>query len=811
MEGKANIYTYRRQNGRKTTRKFTLPVLPRQAVYKFFKGIVTVESCVLVLLSLFSGRAVLSGGLLPFPAAVLASTMAIMPEKGIWVLIAAAVGIATVNTGYLLWSALGYLILLFLILGQARIQFKQRWYGIPLLILGLIVTVRIGIFAYLDPGLYNYLVAIFEGILSGCSSYLIIRALPVLRKRGTLVSLKKEEIIGGVILIVAFLSGLSELSIYGVEIKNVIARVLVLVAAYAGGSGFGAAMGTLAGIVPGINTVMVPGMVAMYSFSGMVSGMFRSFGRIGVSIGFILGNILLSIYLTEYSRLVATFTETGIAVLLFMLIPPKHLFTVRTLVKNSFFNSNSKSMVGTRIRETTASKVRDYSRIFDELSQAFREVSCDTRVLEENNLQNLFNGVSAKVCKGCSIHRICWEKEFYKTYRSIMDMLAFIDSNGRISEEHVPPDIQKRCSRLRELAITVNCLFETYKQSQVWQRKLAEGRDIIGGQLEGMSAIMQNLANELKIDVRMREDIEAILRAELIRAGYNILGLSVYGDGDDQFEINISCPSCGSKMECLKGIGPLVSRVLCQPLTVINTNYCTKKTGGPVCEFKLLPARVLDVDLGIASAAKDNAMISGDSYSTFELKDGKFVIILSDGMGVGSKAATESKAAITLLEKLLETGFDKNLAVKTVNSILVLGSPDETFATVDLAVIDMKQGVSDFIKIGSAPSFIKRGGQVNMIRANSLPIGIINNIEVDAIQQAIGHDDVLVMVSDGILESAVDYRDESWVMDTLQNIVTTDPQNIADLLLNRAIINSGGRVTDDMTVIAVRIVAANRV
>ncbi|HWI55560.1 MAG TPA: SpoIIE family protein phosphatase, partial [Desulfobacteria bacterium] len=129
---------------------------------------------------------------------------------------------------------------------------------------------------------------------------------------------------------------------------------------------------------------------------------------------------------------------------------------------------------------------------------------------------------------------------------------------------------------------------------------------------------------------------------------------------------------------------------------------------------------------------------------------------------------------------------------------------------VDLAFIDLLQGIVDFIKIGSAPSFIKRGSQVSMVRANSLPIGILNNIDVDTIQQVIGHDDVLVMLSDGLLETVGENHDESWIMDTLQNIVTTDPQNIADLLLNRAILNSGGSVTDDMTVIVTRIVSANR-
>lgn len=806
MEEKTSVYTYHRLNGRKMSRRYHLPKVSLDAITQVFNMSVSGEMIFLALTSFFLGRALLSGGLTPFPAALMASVLTVLPNFGFWVLLSAAVGVYTVTGGVQFASTMAVLVLLFLSILRTRGQFRQKWYGIPLLVAGITISVKMAFFAYFEPSLYNYLLALFEGILAGTTSFLLIRALPALRRKGSLNTLKKEELIGGAIFIVAVLTGMSGLKIQGIELKNVVARALVIFAAYCGGSGFGAAMGTLAGIVPGINSVILPGLVAIYSFAGMVAGMFRNFGRLGVALGFILGNVILSIYLTDYLSLLNTFFETGLAVGVFLMIPQKYLLALRSLIRNSFSSLTAKIQNENRIREMTAGKIREFSRVFIELSRSFQEVSCDYKVYEDNNLQGLLNGVSTKVCKGCSLYRICWEKEFYKTYRNIMDLLAQIETNGRLTEDHLSPDIKKRCGRLKELAISVNCLFEVYKNNQSWQRKLSEGREIVGNQLESLAHIMQNLSEEIKIDVRMREDIEVILRSELARAGYTTLDLRVVGDGAGQFEITISCPSCGGKMQCLNEIGPLVSRIMSQPLTVLNSNYCTKKTGDPVCEFKLLPQRRLNVELGTAAAVKHSSMVSGDTYSTFDLKEGKFAIVLSDGMGIGPKAATESKAAVALLEKLLETGFDQNTAVKTVNSILVLGSPEETFATIDLAVIDLMKGTGEFIKIGSAPSFIKRGGQVSMIRANSLPIGILNNIEVDVMQQPLVHDDVLVMVSDGLLESlAGDVEGESWMMDTLQNIMTTDPQNVADLLLNRAVLNAGGSINDDMTVIVARL------
>ncbi len=809
MGEKSGIYAYHRLSGRRSKSRVVLPVFSAQAVKQLLRQIFSMETGFLMLLSFFMGRAVIAGGLIPFPAALLAAGMTVLGDKGFLILIAAAVGLATVCTGYTLASTLITMVLLFFILGRTRAQFRQKWYGVPVLVAGLTIGIKVGMYSYFAPELYNYIVAIFEAVLAGCGTFLLIKTLPVLQKGGNTGTLKKEELIGGAVLVVAFLTGMSELSFQGLQVKNVISRALILLAAYLGGSGFGAAMGTLVGMVPSITAEVAPGMVAVYSFSGLLAGIFRGFGRIGICIGFVLGNVLLSIYLTDYSELVTTFAETVLAVVLFLAIPAKRLFTLRAMVKSSLFSSNTRSVSEKRVKEIVAGKVRDYSRIFRELSTAFEEVSCDVRVYEENNLQTLFSGVASKVCKGCSLYRICWDAEFYKTYRNIMDMISHIEINGRLTEEHISPDIQKRCARLRELSVTVNCLYETYRQAQVWQRKLTEGRDILSRQLDGIATMMQNLADEVKIDIRMREDIEAILRTELAKAGYSILDLSVMGEVSDQLEVSVTFPSCGGKAVCVNSIKPIVSRILSQPLTVLNSNYCTKKTSEPVCEFKLVPMRAFSVEVGSASVAKDSSMVSGDNYAEFDLKDGKYALVISDGMGVGPKASIESKAAIALVEKLMEAGFDHSVAVKTANSILILGSPDETITTVDLAAINLMNGVVEFIKIGAAPSFIKRGSQVGMVRSNNLPIGILSHIEIDTIQQQMGHDDVLVMVSDGLLGCGADQTGETWVMDALQTIMTTDPQNIADLLLNKAILRSGGKVNDDMTVVVARLVSAH--
>ena len=66
--------------------------------------------------------------------------------------------------------------------------------------------------------------------------------------------------------------------------------------------------------------------------------------------------------------------------------------------------------------------------------------------------------------------------------------------------------------------------------------------------------------------------------------------------------------------------------------------------------------------------------------------------------------------------------------------------------------------------------------------------------------------DIIIMCSDGIIESNVEYKNkELWLKELLENITTNDVQKIADIILQEAIDNGYGIAKDDMTVIVSKI------
>jgi len=189
-----------------------------------------------------------------------------------------------------------------------------------------------------------------------------------------------------------------------------------------------------------------------------------------------------------------------------------------------------------------------------------------------------------------------------------------------------------------------------------------------------------------------------------------------------------------------------------------------------------------------------------------ELGNGKFAVAVSDGMGNGERARAESSDALSILQQLLQSGMDEQLAIKSVNSVLTLRSSEEIYATVDLAIIDLYSAKTTFMKIGSTPSFIKRGNEVIPITASNLPIGILKDIEVDLVMQQLLPGDLLIMMTDGVYDAPGHAANkELWMKRVLADMREGTPQDIADKLLDTVIRQHDGEVVDDMTVIVAKI------
>lgn len=212
------------------------------------------------------------------------------------------------------------------------------------------------------------------------------------------------------------------------------------------------------------------------------------------------------------------------------------------------------------------------------------------------------------------------------------------------------------------------------------------------------------------------------------------------------------------------------------------------------------------LEIGIAKKKKNNSIISGDSTTVIKLKDGKVLVGLSDGMGSGEVAARNSKKVMLTLEKFLNTGFDKETAVKLLNSYLLIGKEEDNFATLDVAIFDQNSCEVDFIKVSACPTLLKEKGKIKEITSMSLPIGIIDDIDVDLKKEKLNRGDFFVMTSDGITDVSSKLPDNRGINNLLQEIKTEDSQRLADIILQEMLDATYGIAKDDMTVMVVKVV-----
>lgn len=805
-----SIYPYRREQKHKLTEKtrgrgrkngFLKSLFNRFFLYLINN--IDLESLLVVIAGFFLGRAVLLGELYPFGVAFVAGVFWNLPLKGIFAAAGAAGGLSSAIHGNFLLAEIICILIVGLGIYFIPVKTRRPWLVVPAVVLVTVTVVRSSFLALTSAIPYNYISVSFEAVFAALFTLFIMNAIPALSMLHSPGALKGEELFCIMALAGGVVAGTEGISWGLFSLKSILSYFLILLAALTGGTGLGAAAGAVVGVIPGLAYTSFPAAAGAYSFSGLLAGLFRFFGKPGVVVGFLLGNIILSTYMSSYRELTAAVAQTVLVSLIFFCIPGKWINELKTSLVPVVGGINEQSGIDESIKELVAERMGRWSGVFKEIARNFEQAAAaGNSATDEQNLQALFGEVGNKVCKGCSHYSACWEREFYKTYQNLLALFTVADTYGRVTVDDLDEETRVRCNRTRELVITITYLYEMFKLNRFWSRRLTESKELVSEQLKGISEIIENLSTQLEAGGELYKKEALDIKQKLKRMGIRISSLEMYVAGGDYPEVYITMPSCGGRMICRYEVGPFLSRELGCSMSVATT-CCCQEDGKEFCSFRVYPNPRYQFSLGVAAAGKNDNIISGDSYLFLPLAGGKFALLLSDGMGSGRRAAAESSTALGLTAKLLDSGFGRDLTIKTVNSILLLRSPEESFATVDMTILDIYSAEAEFVKIGAPPAFVVRGRQVGTVRANSLPVGIVDEVEVFAVSKQLSQGNMVIMVTDGVLDAHDGPGDkEDWLAGVLQEISELKPQEVAELIINLA--QTGSR-RDDMTVVVAKV------
>ena len=749
-------------------------------------------------------RAFILGELLPFIFAFVAVFAAQNRQRSIVLLLFSLIGLASVLPGSVLTADIVALLVMVWVLNTEKIQLGKTWWGIPVITAAVILVIKSAALMISGLNFYQEMVIVFEAMISSVISYVLLHCYEVIKQKRPLASFGFEEMGAFMVLGIGLIMGLSGLQVAGLSVSGILCRLGIMIAAYLWGTGGGAVMGVMSGILPSISSSLFAQTLGMYSISGLLAGIFRSFGRLGVIIGYMLGTLALSMFIADSQLTVLGLWETGIASIIFMLLPEslKEKLPVQSLGILSDHKTDE-SQSDFRLNEAIGNRIHHLAQVFDELSSTFTGLDeINNRPRGNSCLNYLYDELSNGFCEDCTRFNGCWNREYHSTAQEILELFCQTESVGQISYEDLPPSLKKKCLHGRELVTTVNYLFDNLRINEYWSEKMGESRELVARQLKGVGQVVRSLADEIEID----SSIDIGLREQLLKAckrlGINLKDISPICSKGELLSINVISASCVDGSGCELSVAPAISSALGQKMEVCQKN-CPGLMGRGACDFTLKRAFNYQVRSAVAQVAREDQ--SGDSMIINTLQEGKELVVLSDGMGVGEKAREESNTAVKLLVDLLESGFDKELALKTINSVLLLRSRSESFTTMDMMLIDLYSAELDFIKIASAPTFIKRGKQISELSSSSLPIGILEEVEVNSERRSLLPRDIILMVSDGVMEASREQNGDIWIPRLLAQIHETDTQIIAQMVISRALSLAAGKPVDDMTAICLRL------
>lgn len=681
-------------------------------------------------------------------------------------------------------------------------------------------TLSVGLIRLLISGftIYDLLVTITLAIMAFVFYKIFVNSIVTLIDFREKRAFSIEEVIGASLLLAIAFSALGNFQILGFSIRNILCIFIVLVLGWKNGILVGTTSGVTIGVTLGIIAEAEPILVAAFAISGMIAGILNKFGKIGVILGFIIGNGILMYISNGGTTELILLKEILIASIGLLAIPKSIKIDIEEFVGVGKFLP---SFPGNALNQSSdvAQKLNTVSEAIQDIAQTYNEVAVTTideqDTLEKNkqifisellncldNLQDnmLYDDISKVDGKIVDELFNILVKNQELTRKDLLKVFA--KNNSYIigfDDEQISKYLEEN---IEQVVKAFNYSYRISKVNFVWTKKLEEKNKNMQAQLDGVSKAINNIVTDIQKDInennKFQKEKEQILEL-LEQKNITIDNISIKQQKNKRYIIDIHFRTDEIEEQDIKKIEHILSTVLKENI-ILNENKQNKDTLTFMSEDKFA------LGLGIAKTTKNKSSVSGDSILHIMLNDGKYLLAISDGMGSGPEARKSSQIAIKMLERLLSSGFDRDTSIDLINTT-ILNTNEDIFATLDIAIIDLYAGNIEFIKTGACPSYIKNKKKVQIIKSLDLPAGILKQIDSTVYDRDIDSNDILLMCSDGILDSNVEYKNkELWVKYILEDIETDNTQKIADLILNEAIDNNFGLAKDDMSIIVCKFI-----
>jgi len=446
------------------------------------------------------------------------------------------------------------------------------------------------------------------------------------------------------------------------------------------------------------------------------------------------------------------------------------------------------------------SRMRGMAGAFRSLSEAISTLSQKLARPSPHQLRELCEAAFDEHCESCENHMLCRERECASHSDTVCRLSAALHRDGRVSAAMIPPNLAQRCCHMDAILTRI----EEESARAAREARESDRSDVFADDYMSFAALLEDAAAESEAAFAEDEAASARLKREMAAMDFYAGGVTVCGVRRRRIlarDLDLTRLRLGND-EVRTAFEEMLGVPLSEPEYQID---------GERVSMVMESVPRLDVAEGAysRSAAQCAPQMpqgrrlppNGDCALHFETGDGRYYMLICDGMGTGGEASVTAKLSAAFLEEALCGGAQMSAALTMLNSYLRARSM-ECSAGIDLMEIDRYTGEAKFVKSGAAPSFVIRGGRLFRLCSKTVPIGILRALDAEMIRFALESGDTVVMLSDGV---SGNYEDSAWLCDMLASpaVMSAAPEEIAEKIVRAAVSGEGRR--DDVTAAVVRV------
>lgn len=578
------------------------------------------------------------------------------------------------------------------------------------------------------------------------------------------------------------LLAVTDVQAFGFSLPVVLLLVFAMIAALARGVS-GVAVSVALGVVLTVGgdfTLMFVGSLAACTLAG---SLMRRMDTIGVFGGFLACSLVAGTYVYTASHTI-NLLNLAVSGAVFLLIPRTYLLALCAYLDADKNRERFSEKAMKRMKEHTARDIRQTVSVCREVARLF-EVPGEQQEPADAQMQWTAQA-AASVCMDCSLRKMCW-RDPRLAAQAVSAMLQAHERGERI---RIRRPFDPSCKHMPQMAAAAWQAQNQYLVQSALRQQTARQYQFVNRQLVGICDVIETLAQRVSEECWLDEDLERGVAQSLDRHGIRVFGVDAsFPHGKLRLDVRVSATYVDQPLPVCEAVRAAIRR----PVSVLSA-----RKEGRQGLLVLEEAQPLRAVMGTASAPISRSGVSGDSTGERRLPMGRVLYAISDGMGAGESARSESQAAIRLLFDLYDSGFSRDVALESVNRLLLKREQD-MYATLDALYLNLRSGQAEFIKCGAPPTFVYRADCLHTVAAEALPAGIVDEA-TPAIQRArIRKNDAIIMFSDGALD-ALGERTQQAICEALDDV--PDSQTAADRLLEAALASGA---EDDMTVMVIQI------